>query len=124
MGTKIATMRTLQGHANMLSLHEVFEDAEGFHVVVEFCKGKALLESIHDRVRLGGELFLQAAADSCACRQFLQAAADSCSCNLFVRAAPASNCSCKLFLLAVTAFFLMTQDSSALRAYAACVQLV
>lgn len=49
MGTKIATMRTLQGHANMLSLHEVFEDAEGFHVVVEFCKGKALLESIHDR---------------------------------------------------------------------------
>jgi penicillin V acylase-like amidase (Ntn superfamily) len=50
MATKIATMRTLQGHANMLTLHHVFEDAEGFHVVVEFCKGKALLESIHDRV--------------------------------------------------------------------------
>jgi serine/threonine protein kinase len=50
MATKIATMRTLQGHANMLALHHVFEDSEGFHVVVEYCKGKALLESIHDRV--------------------------------------------------------------------------
>jgi serine/threonine protein kinase len=51
MATKIATMRTLQGHRNMLRLHHVFEDDEGFHVVVEYCKGAALLEQIHDRVR-------------------------------------------------------------------------
>ncbi|KAF8071086.1 CPK12 [Scenedesmus sp. PABB004] len=49
MTTKVATMRTLQGHNNMLRLYEVFEDGEGFHVVVEFCKGAALLEQIHDR---------------------------------------------------------------------------
>lgn len=51
MVTKIATMRTLQGHPNMLQLHGVFEDEEGFHVVVEYCKGAALLEQIHDKVR-------------------------------------------------------------------------
>jgi serine/threonine protein kinase len=71
MGTKIATMRTLQGHANMLTLHEVFEDAEGFHVVVEFCKGKALLESIHDRVR----------SHSSSCKHFLQAVPTRSSCK-------------------------------------------
>lgn len=51
MVTKIATMRTLQGHRNMLLLHGVFEDEEGFHVVVEYCKGAALLDKIQDRVR-------------------------------------------------------------------------
>lgn len=54
MVTKIATMRTLQGHPNMLELHGVFEDEEGFHVVVEYCKGAALLDQIHDRVRETG----------------------------------------------------------------------
>jgi serine/threonine protein kinase len=52
MATKVATMRTLKGHTNMLQLHGVFEDDEGFHVVVEYCKGAALLEQIHDRVRV------------------------------------------------------------------------
>lgn len=51
MATKIATMRTLKPHPNMLKLHGVFEDEEGFHVVLEFCKGAALLEQIHNRVR-------------------------------------------------------------------------
>lgn len=51
MATKIATMRTLKPHPNMLQLHAVFEDEEGFHVVLEFCKGAALLEQIHNRVR-------------------------------------------------------------------------
>jgi serine/threonine protein kinase len=51
MATKIATMRTLKPHPNMLQLHDVFEDEEGFHVVLEYCKGAALLEQIHNRVR-------------------------------------------------------------------------
>jgi serine/threonine protein kinase len=50
MATKIATMRTLKPHPNMLKLHAVFEDEEGFHVVLEYCKGAALLEQIHNRV--------------------------------------------------------------------------
>lgn len=49
MATKIATMRTLKPHPNMLQLHDVFEDEEGFHVVLEYCKGAALLEQIHNR---------------------------------------------------------------------------
>lgn len=53
MATKIATMRTLSPHPNMLLLHDVFEDEEGFHVVLEFCKGAALLEQISNRVRSG-----------------------------------------------------------------------
>jgi serine/threonine protein kinase len=53
MATKIATMRTLKPHPNMLQLHAVFEDEEGFHVVLEYCKGAALLEQIHNRVRPG-----------------------------------------------------------------------
>jgi serine/threonine protein kinase len=54
MATKIATMRTLSSHPNMLKLHDVFEDEEGFHVVLEYCKGAALLEQISNRVRGGG----------------------------------------------------------------------
>jgi serine/threonine protein kinase len=54
MATKIATMRTLSSHPNMLKLHGVFEDEEGFHVVLEYCKGAALLEQIHNRVSGGG----------------------------------------------------------------------
>jgi hypothetical protein len=76
MATKIATMRTLQGHPNMLTLHEVFEDAEGFHVVVEFCKGKAMLEAIHDRVRM----------QHCFCKLLLQAVPANSSCKLFLQA--------------------------------------
>lgn len=51
MATKIATMRTLRSHPNMLKLHGVFEDEEGFHVVLEYCQGAALLEQIQARVR-------------------------------------------------------------------------
>jgi len=28
----------------------VFEDEEGFHVVLEYCKGAPLLDAIHDKV--------------------------------------------------------------------------
>lgn len=52
MATKVATMRCLSPHPNMLKLHGVFEDEEGFHVVLEYCKGAALLEQIHNRVSL------------------------------------------------------------------------
>jgi serine/threonine protein kinase len=50
MVTKIAVMRTLMDHPNMLKLHGVFEDEEGFHVVLEYCKGAPLLDAIHDKV--------------------------------------------------------------------------
>jgi len=43
-------MRCLSPHPNMLKLHGVFEDEEGFHVVLEYCQGAALLEQIQQRV--------------------------------------------------------------------------
>eukprot|EP00775_Hariotina_reticulata_P006118 gene6118-6357_t len=49
MVTKIAVMRTLMDHPNMLKLHGIFEDEEGFHVVLEYCKGAPLLDAIHDK---------------------------------------------------------------------------
>ncbi len=39
-------MRTLQGHPAMVKLYEVFEDSEGYHVVVEFCAGGAIFDQI------------------------------------------------------------------------------
>ena len=53
METKIATMRTLKGHPNMLDLQELFEDDEGFHVVVEYLPGQALFDTISANVRRG-----------------------------------------------------------------------
>lgn len=54
MVNKIATMRTLSGHPNMSELVEVFEDDEGFHVILEYLPGKALFDQICDQVGLTG----------------------------------------------------------------------
>lgn len=46
MVKKIAIMRMLQSHPNMVTLHEVYSDEEGYHVVLENCEGGALFDEI------------------------------------------------------------------------------
>jgi hypothetical protein len=56
MPTAWAIKRRLQGHPNMVVTHEVFEDAEGFHIILEYIPGPTLDDLISDTVRshMGG----------------------------------------------------------------------
>jgi len=46
MITKVATMRTCLGHRNMVELVDIFEEPEGFHIVLEYMPALPLLDAI------------------------------------------------------------------------------
>ena len=50
MPTAIAIKRRLQGHPNMIVMHELFEDAEGYHLILEYVPGPTLDDLISESV--------------------------------------------------------------------------
>ncbi len=46
---EVSTLQTLKGCLNVVELHQVFEDVESVHIVMELCRGGELWHRVGDR---------------------------------------------------------------------------